>query len=103
KIFNSPADPVSPDDRRPRLGFVGAAGLQVVNPKTWMMALAVVSVFSQGTVAHLALAFFLVSLPCLACWALLGAGSARLVKSARALQWLNRSMAVLLLVSAWGA
>ncbi|MBI6702074.1 LysE family translocator [Pseudomonas viridiflava] len=103
KIFNSPADPVSPDDSRPRLGFVGAAGLQVVNPKTWMMALAVVSVFSQGTVAHLALAFFLVSLPCLACWALLGAGSARLIKSARALQWLNRSMAVLLLVSAWGA
>ncbi|WP_424818039.1 LysE family translocator, partial [Pseudomonas viridiflava] len=74
-----------------------------VNPKTWMMALAVVSVFSQGTVAHLALAFFLVSLPCLACWALLGAGSARLLKSARALQWLNRSMAVLLLVSAWAA
>ena len=29
-----------------RLGLLGAAGLQWINPKTWMMALAVVSVFA---------------------------------------------------------
>jgi hypothetical protein len=28
------------------LGLTGAAGLQLINPKTWMMALAVVSVFA---------------------------------------------------------
>ncbi|CAM3055902.1 lysine transporter LysE [Pseudomonas floridensis] len=103
KIFSSPVGPIKQDDSRPRLGFVGAAGLQVVNPKTWMMALAVVSVFSQGTVPHLALAFLLVSLPCMACWALLGVGSARLLGAGQAMQWLNRGMAVLLLVSAWAA
>lgn len=101
KIFSSLATSVEPNEARPRLGFFGAASLQVVNPKTWMMALAVVSVFSQGAVTHLALAFFLVSLPCLACWALLGVGSARLLGSGQAMQWLNRGMAILLLVSAW--
>ncbi len=100
KIFNS-ASTIEEDDKQNRLGFIGAAGLQVVNPKTWMMALAVVSVFSQGTVADLALVFFLVSLPCMACWALLGRGSARLLKSGQAMQRFNRGMALLLLVSAW--
>ncbi|MCD5993900.1 LysE family translocator [Pseudomonas sp. CDFA 602] len=101
KIFNSATAVINSDKSRPRLGFFGAASLQVVNPKTWMMALAVVSVFSQGAVAVLALVFFLVSLPCLACWALLGAGSARLLDSERAMRWFNRGMALLLLVSAW--
>jgi threonine/homoserine/homoserine lactone efflux protein len=101
KIFSSSSHPIEADGDRPRIGLLGAASLQVINPKTWMMALAVVSVFSQGNVAHLALAFFLVSLPCLGCWALLGTGSARLLTSERAMQWLNRGMALLLLVSAW--
>ncbi|RMQ42802.1 LysE family transporter [Pseudomonas cichorii] len=101
KIFSATASPLEQDDKQQRLGFIGAAGLQLVNPKTWMMALAVVSVFSQGTVADLALVFFLVSIPCMTCWALLGSGSARLLTSAQAMQRLNRAMAVLLLVSAW--
>jgi threonine/homoserine/homoserine lactone efflux protein len=101
KIYRSPAEPVERSNPERRLGFWGAAGLQVVNPKTWMMALAVVSVFSQGSVAHLALAFLLVSLPCLGCWALLGAGSARWLTSPTSMRWFNRGMAVLLLVSAW--
>jgi threonine/homoserine/homoserine lactone efflux protein len=101
KIYCSPAEPVQRGEAARRLGFWGAAGLQVVNPKTWMMALAVVSVFSQGSVAHLALAFLLVSLPCLGCWALLGAGSARWLTSPTSMRWFNRGMALLLLVSAW--
>lgn len=105
KIWRSPTGPVvaaSGEAREPaRLGFMGAAGLQVVNPKTWMMALAVVSVFSQGAVAPLALAFLLVSLPCMGCWALLGAGSTRWLDSPARMQWFNRGMAGLLLVAAW--
>ncbi|MFJ4141479.1 LysE family translocator [Pseudomonas sp. NPDC089734] len=101
KIFSDTANPLEQTDKPQRLGFIGAAGLQVVNPKTWMMALAVVGVFSQSSVTDLALVFFLVSLPCMTSWALLGTGSARLLKSAQAMQRLNRCMAVLLLVSAW--
>jgi threonine/homoserine/homoserine lactone efflux protein len=52
-------------------------------------------------VLTLSLMFFVVSLPCLGMWAVLGAGSTRLLGSARAMQRFNRLMAILLLVSAW--
>lgn len=109
QIFRSPA--VGLDNARAqtgeRLSMAAAAGLQVVNPKTWMMALAVVSVFAGAGedrlahVAFLSLAFFLISLPCLGVWALLGAGSSRWLRSPRAMQRLNRCMGLLLLGSAW--
>ena len=101
RIWRSPAASIGPATDQRQVGFMGAAGLQLVNPKTWMMALAVVSVFSHGAVAPLALVFLLVSLPCMGCWALLGAGSARWLSSPARVQAFNRSMAVLLLLSAW--
>jgi threonine/homoserine/homoserine lactone efflux protein len=107
QIFSAPAQSVAAQETKARLGAVGAASLQLINPKTWMMALAVVSVFA-GTgehrlvqVVYLSLAFFLISLPCLGVWALLGAGSMRWLRSPQAMQRFNRGMAVLLLVSAW--
>ena len=90
-----------------RVGLCGAAGLQLINPKTWMMALVVVGVYAGhgddrlARVQLLSLLFFLVSIPCLAAWAGLGVGSARLLRSPRALRRLNRVLALLLLVSAW--
>ena len=77
----------------------------MINPKTWMMALAVVSVFAgqggQRQVVYLSLMFFLIALPCLGAWALLGAGSSRLLRSPRTVGAFNRVMALLLLGSAW--
>lgn len=107
QIFSAPAEAVTARDTDGRLGLVGAAGLQLINPKTWMMALAVVSVFAGGGeqrlvhVMYLSLAFFLISLPCLGVWALLGAGSTRWLRSPRAMQRFNRCMALLLLGSTW--
>ena len=107
QIFTAPADALDPGDTQARLGMVGAASLQLINPKTWMMALAVVSVFADSGeqrfhhVLMLSLAFFLISLPCLGVWALLGAGSARWLRSPSAMRRFNRCMALLLLVSAW--
>lgn len=49
------------------------------------------------------LLFFLVSLPCLASWALLGVGSARLLRSPSLMKRFNQGMALLLLASAWAA
>lgn len=74
-----------------------------------MMALVVASVFAgngsehQGRVLYLSLVFFLVSLPCLGTWALLGAGSAQLLRSPQAMQRFNQGMALLLLASAWAS
>jgi hypothetical protein len=42
QIFSAPAQAVERDASHKRLGLLGAASLQLVNPKTWMMALAVV-------------------------------------------------------------
>jgi threonine/homoserine/homoserine lactone efflux protein len=109
QIFSAPAEAVDPSQAKsgPRLGLWGAASLQLVNPKTWMMALAVVSVFA-GTdadrllrVAWLSLMFFLVSIPCMSAWAYLGVSAAKFCRSAQSMKRFNQAMAVLLLVSAW--
>lgn len=109
QIFSAPAHALATHETTARLGLWGAASLQLINPKTWMMALAVVSVFAGADehrlahVAYLSLAFFLISLPCLGVWALLGAGSTRWLRSPQAMQRFNRWMAVLLLMSAWSS
>lgn len=106
QIFRSPPAELERDCDAARLGAVGAAGLQLVNPKTWMMALAVISVYAGHGVDRLdrvqllSLLFFLVSIPCTAVWAGLGIGSQRLL-SPRQMQRLNQLMAILLLLSAW--
>ena len=80
-----------------------AAALQVVNPKVWMMAVAVIGVFAAPAlpVWQLALVFLLIALPCMTAWALLGVGSARWLQAPERLRWFNRGLAGMLLVSAW--
>ncbi|HHJ1299776.1 MULTISPECIES: LysE family translocator [Pseudomonas] len=82
-----------------------AASLQVVNPKVWMMAVAVIGVFAAPAlpVWQLALVFLLIALPCMTAWALLGVGSARWLQAPARLLWFNRGLAGMLLVSAWAA
>jgi threonine/homoserine/homoserine lactone efflux protein len=107
QIYRTPAQAIGVRSTQKRLGLAGAASLQLVNPKTWMMALAVVSVFAghgaerQSQVLYLSLVFFLIALPCLGAWALLGAGSNRVLRSSTAVQRFNRCMALLLLGSTW--
>ena len=89
------------------LGPLGAALLQLVNPKVWMMAVAVVSVFAADSVdkavrvAELSFFFLLMTLPCMSAWALLGAGSARLLQSPQRVRRFNQLLAILLLASTW--
>ena len=84
-----------------------AALLQVINPKTWMMALAVVSLFApagEGTlreIALMALCFLLISVACLLCWAWLGQAVNRLFRTAAAMVRFQRLMALCLFISAW--
>lgn len=110
QIFNAPAVAIAPGDnsgQKTRLGLIGAASLQLINPKTWMMALAVVSVFA-GTeadrnlrVVYLSLLFFIIAIPCMTAWAWLGVSAARWCSSPTSLRRLNQSMAILLLISTW--
>jgi len=106
-LWRGAAEPLAPAAGRAKLGPCGAALLQAVNPKVWMMAVAVVGVFTAGAPdrsargMQLSLIFLLMALPCMSLWAVLGAGSARLLCSPRRLCWLNRSLALLLLASTW--
>lgn len=89
-----------------RQGFLHGAGLQLVNPKTWLMTVSVTAIFLGGdaslaAVAAYAALFMLVSTPCLLVWALLGAGGARLLRQPTRLLLFNRAMALLLLASVW--
>ncbi|MFI8480235.1 LysE family translocator [Pseudomonas sp. NPDC078700] len=107
QIFQSPPPsldaPALPDKG---LTPLSAAFLQVVNPKVWMMAVAVVSVFvgegdKRMQVMLLSLIFLLTSLPCMTLWALLGQGSARVFRSPQGLKRMNQILALMLLASAW--
>ena len=89
-----------------RQGFIQGAGLQLINPKTWLMTVSVTAIFldgraSFGAVASYATLFLLVSTPCLLAWGLLGIGSTRLLRQPSRLLLFNRCMALLLLASVW--
>ncbi|HEY1844728.1 MAG TPA: LysE family translocator [Buttiauxella sp.] len=106
RLFTAPATHLSGEASRP-FSFRAAAGLQFINPKTWVMALAVVSLFApQGQhpavgVTLLSLWFLIISLFCLSGWACLGKAVARLFRTTTSLLWFQRVMALCLLASAW--
>ena len=106
QLWRSAAAPLNATDAR-ELGPLGAAALQLVNPKVWMMAVAVVSVFAAGSadkalrVLQLSLIFLLLAVPSMTAWALLGAGSARLLQSPRRMKRFNQALALLLFASTW--
>ncbi|MFY1667107.1 LysE family translocator [Pseudomonas sp. Pseu.R1] len=109
QIFSAPAEAIDPEKtgNGPRLGLWSAASLQLINPKVWMMAVAVISVFA-GTdadrmlrVMWLSALFFLVSIPCMSAWAYLGVSAAKFCRSAHSMKRFNQAMALLLVVSAW--
>lgn len=102
RILRSAGQPLDINADKP-LDALSAASLQMVNPKVWMMAVAVIGVFAAPAlpVWQLALVFLLIALPCMTAWALLGVGSARWLQVPARLLWFNRGLAVVLLVSAW--
>ena len=84
-----------------------AALLQVVNPKTWMMAMAVVSLFAPASehamrdIALMASWFLMISVACLLCWAWLGKAVNRVFRTTVAMVRFQRLMALCLLLCAW--
>jgi len=87
------------------LGFWGAAAFQWVNPKAWLVGLAALAAFAPpgapvlATGLWVALAFAIVSLPCLAVWVGLGMGAGRVLRTPRAWRGFNALMGALLAMS----
>lgn len=106
QLFCAPAANVSRDTHT-RFTARAAALLQVINPKTWMMALAVVSLFAPAgegalrDIALMALWFLLISVACLLCWAWLGQAVNKVFRTVAAMVRFQRLMALCLFISAW--
>jgi threonine/homoserine/homoserine lactone efflux protein len=86
-------------------GFWAACGFQWVNPKAWIMAVATTATYTVpgrdmlAQILLLAGLFVLVSLPTVGSWALLGAGTSRLLASPGRQRIFNRVMGLLLAAS----
>lgn len=81
--------------------------MQIVNPKTWVMALTVSSLFPVTTtspIQHaglLAGLFFAIAVPCIGAWAWAGHKAGGLMSRPNQARRLNRLLAIALLVSVW--
>jgi threonine/homoserine/homoserine lactone efflux protein len=88
------------------VGFVGAAGFQWINPKSWLVCTSAAATFLNQTggaaqlqAAMLAVIFVLAALPCCFAWLAFGAVLQRVLRSERALRIFNIVMGVLLAAS----
>jgi threonine/homoserine/homoserine lactone efflux protein len=88
------------------LRFHEAALFQWINPKAWIITAGALATYTQADsealetqVVLLAVIFFLVCVPSVTLWTLIGAGVARLFRTERAIRLFNWAMAVLLVAS----
>lgn len=105
QIAAHPACIIRSDMDRPTSGLT-AATLQVINPKTWAMALAVAGIFAGAHAdiqryALLSIVFLMISLPCLGIWATLGSRVGPAVRSGAVARAFNILLGAALLASAW--
>ncbi|WP_110602649.1 LysE family translocator [Salinicola lusitanus] len=87
-----------------RASFRRGALMQWLNPKAWMASAAGTGAYtsagSAGSVALFALIFFVICYLSLASWAALGAWLGRRLPTPRQVRWINRGLALMLLLSA---
>lgn len=103
----APGDgPATGRERGRPLTFLQAAAFQWVNPKGWAMALTAVSLYAAGGLSGtlvVAAVFAVVSVPSNLLWLMMGVRMRRWLTSPARLRAFNRTMAILLVVSAWPA
>ncbi|NOG73194.1 LysE family translocator [Roseicella sp. DB1501] len=97
------AAPGTASGARP-MTLLQAALFQWVNPKAWIIAAGAVAAYTGGAgllrdTLLLALLFAVVTFASLLGWAMIGLGTARLLRAPAALRWFNRAMAALLVAS----
>ncbi len=103
KIATAPPPGTSGQSRV--LGFFGAMAFQWINPKGWLIALAVASEFTRPDrplaqqLTQIGVVFLAVSIPCMLPWILLGSGVRTLLRSHTRLRAFNLAMALLLAAS----
>lgn len=100
-IGSSSSTSLDMENSRP-LTFTQAALFQWVNPKAWVLATGAVSAYTSfssdifSQVIIIALAFFIVSFPCVGIWLVFGVGLKKYLHSPKHQKIFNFSMAALL-------
>ena len=90
---------------RPALGFVGAMLIQLLNPKAWLLCVAVATSWIAPDspltpqVVMVSTVFFVIGLPASALWVAIGLGAAKILDTPRRMRWFNLAMGVLLAAS----
>lgn len=85
------------------VGFI----MQLINPKSWLMAIAVMTVYLAQTAQYsrmlmiLTLLFMLIAFPCLCVWAWLGQMSQKWLTSTTRMAVFNKVLASILFISVW--
>lgn len=97
------------DSQHKLISWPTGLALQVVNTKTWLMAMTISSLFADPAqpawpqAVHLAGIFFALVIPAIFCWAWLGEGASRWLHRPSQRRWMNRLLALALLVTVWSA
>lgn len=108
RLARAPVE-VPVDTQRRLISWPSGLALQVVNTKTWLMAVTISGLFTQPNepalpqAAQLAGTFFSLVIPAIFCWAWLGESANRLLRSRQQQRWMNRGLALALLVTVWSA
>ena len=107
KLANS--GPISQDNgvASQPMSFLAAAAFQWVNPKAWIMIISAITTYaaSAGSASKIeqvllvVLAFGVVNLPLVACWAAFGSAMRRFLQDPKKLKIFNITMALLLVAS----
>ncbi len=98
RSFRAEATPTEVASATLPTGLLGLFAFQFVNPKSWLMVIAVTS--TQTNPWHTVALFIVIPLTCLVIWAALGLCLARQLARPRVEAWFNRAMAALFVASA---
>ncbi|ALM51973.1 LysE family translocator [Halomonas huangheensis] len=103
---SSPATDTKTNGQTVMLSGTKAVGLQLINPKGWMMALTAVTVFAGSeptptTITGMAVLFLILALIGSTSWALMGTGSRHMLTTPRRTRIFNCLMASALVGMAW--
>ena len=105
RIANSGPMEVGRGKARP-MTYLEACAFQWVNPKAWVVAVIIVSTYTNESNFYVVMAIIVaytavVNLPLISTWAVFGQGLKRFLTDARKIRIFNISMAVLLVASLW--
>ena len=108
KIYKSkPNIKIDSEPKYQRVGFMQGFFLQLINPKSWLMGVALITVYLANSTNYdhalflLSAIFMIIAIPSLTVWAFLGKALTVMFSSHRKIVIFNRILAIGLLISVW--